>query len=75
MGLDVGHMSYAGMAKALPPAYISYVFGQMAMHVARERYGVPSITFDEMLDCCSTVRDLLSSIKIFHKNSIIIHLF
>ena len=49
MGLDVGHMGYASMAKALPPAYISYVFGQMAMHVARERYGVPSITFDEML--------------------------
>ena len=40
MGLDVGHMGYASMANALPPAYISYVFGQMAMHVARERYGI-----------------------------------
>jgi len=49
MGLDPGHMRYLSMSKALPPAYISYVFGQMAMHVAHERFGVPMITYDDML--------------------------
>ena len=32
MGIDAGHMPFRQLAKALPPAYISYAVGQMAMH-------------------------------------------
>ena len=48
MGMDPGHMSFARMRKALPPAYISYVVGQMAMHRLRTYYGLPVVSFDVM---------------------------
>ena len=49
MGMDSGHMPYPRLAKALPPVYLSYVFGQMAMHTtACSRFGISPITFDEM---------------------------
>ena len=29
MGLDVGHMTFKEMAKAIPPAYAQFAFGEM----------------------------------------------
>ena len=49
MGLDSGHMPHHKMSKALPPAYMEYVTGQLAMHTLRVRYGVIPISFSEML--------------------------
>ena len=49
MGLDVGHMDYAGLAQAIPPSYASYVFGQACMREVERKFGIPVITFDEML--------------------------
>ena len=40
MGLDPGHMPHSRMSKALPPAYMEYVTGQLAMHTLRVRYGL-----------------------------------
>ena len=33
MGLDSGHMPFARVVKALPPAYMAYCTGLAAMHV------------------------------------------
>ena len=49
MDLDVSHMPYASMAKAIPPAYAAYCVGQMAMFTLRRRFGVRTIGFTEML--------------------------
>ena len=49
MGVDLGHMSYRRLAQAVPPAYSALIFGQVAMHVAHTRYGVPPISFDDSL--------------------------
>ena len=49
LGLDPGHMPHDRMAKSLPPAYIEYVTGQMAMHTLRVRYGVRVVPFSDML--------------------------
>ena len=49
MGLDPGHMPHGRMAKALPPAYMEYVTGQLAMHTLRVRYGVRTRSYTEML--------------------------
>ena len=49
MGLDPGHMPHSRMSKALPPAYMEYVTGQLAMHTLRVRYGVTTISYSEMV--------------------------
>ena len=49
MGLDVGHMSYERIAQSVPPAYGRLVYSQMCMARAGSRFGVPAISFDEML--------------------------
>ena len=48
MGVDVGHMEYAPLAQAIPPAMAQFVFSQMCMRICADRYGVPAISFDEM---------------------------
>ena len=50
MGVGVCGVVYERLAQAAPPAYAEYVFGQMCMHAAHERFGSPIITFDEMLE-------------------------
>ena len=47
MGLDAGHMGFDRMAKAIPPAYASFAFGQMVRYVLRARYGLTVPSFDE----------------------------
>ena len=63
MGLDPGHMPHPRMAKALPPAYMEYVTGQMAMHVLRERHGLQVIPYSEKLAeperCTRALRHLI----------------
>ena len=49
MGLDVGHMPFGRMAKAIPPAYACAVVGQIVRHVLRTRFGVPALSYDEAL--------------------------
>ena len=49
MGMDVGHMTFGRLRKALPPAFIAYAVGQMVMHHLRTRYGMPVVSYDEML--------------------------
>ena len=49
MDLDRGQMSYDRLAQAIPPAYSRLVIAQMCMQIAADRYGVPVITYDDML--------------------------
>ena len=49
MGLDAGHMDYRHLSQAIPPDYAMYVIGQAAMHVLKSKFGLPVISFDEML--------------------------
>ena len=49
MGLDAGHMDYKHLSQAIPPAYATYVVGQAAMHTLKSSFGLPVISFDEML--------------------------
>ena len=44
MAIDVGHMSFARMAKAIPPAYSAFIHGSIMRHVLWTKYGlrVPS---------------------------------
>ena len=49
MGLDLDHMPYSRMAKAIPPAYASDILGQIARHVLRVRFGVPALSYDDAL--------------------------
>ena len=49
MGIDASHMSYAGLAQAIPPDYATFVFGQAVMHTLRTRFGFEVPTFDEHL--------------------------
>ena len=48
MGVDEGHMSWAGLSQSIPPDMAELVAGQLAMSVAVERYGAPRITFDDL---------------------------
>ena len=48
MGIDAGHMGYDRLAQSIPPVYSQLVLSQMCMAIARERFGAPAITFDEM---------------------------
>ena len=48
MGVDEGHMSWAGLSQSIPPDMAELVAGQLAMAVAAERYGAPRITFDDL---------------------------
>ena len=56
MGVDVHHMPYERLAQAIPPAYAQLVFAQACMEKCRVFYGIPVITFDEMLLDRSTAR-------------------
>ena len=56
MGLDEGHMPFARMGLAVPPAYASIVATAMARHCLLTRYGVRFPSFDELLDDPSGVR-------------------
>ena len=47
MGLDIGHMGFDRMAKAIPPAYASYTLGAMVRHVLQTRFGIRALSFDE----------------------------
>ena len=49
MGIDPSHMPYERLAQAIPPVYEQLVFTQACMAACHSEYGVPSITFDEML--------------------------
>ena len=48
MGLDEGHMTWAGLSQSIPPDMAELISGQLAMAVAVERYGAPRITFDDL---------------------------
>ena len=49
MGMDVDHMSYEGLAQAIPPVYSRYIFGQACMREVERRFGIEAITYDQML--------------------------
>ena len=49
MGVDPHHMPFERLAQAIPPAYAQLVFAQACMERCRAVYGIPAITFDEML--------------------------
>ena len=49
MGLDPGHMPFARVAKALPPAYMAYCTGLAAMHVVSQRFGFAPVSYDAFL--------------------------
>ena len=49
MGIDPSHMPYERLAQAIPPVYEQLVFTQACIVACHRDYGVPSITFDEML--------------------------
>jgi hypothetical protein len=48
-GHRFGAHGNAGLAQAIPPSYASYVFGQACMREVERKFGIPVITFDEML--------------------------
>ena len=60
MGVDEGHMEYERLAQAIPPAYSQLVFSQMCMAIARERFGAPAITYDDMVREPTRTRRLLA---------------
>ena len=47
MGLDVDHMPFARMAKAIPPSYASFIFGEITRHVLRSQYGLLAPSWGE----------------------------
>ena len=49
MGIDPAHMPYERLAQAIPPVYEKLVFAQACMAACARDFGVPSITFDEMM--------------------------
>ena len=49
MGIDVGHMEYRELAQAILPDYAAFAVGQAAMHTLAVRFGMPVISFTEML--------------------------
>ena len=59
MGLDASHMPYERLAQAIPPVYEQLVFTQACMAACLRDYGVPSITFDEMLSAPEASRRTL----------------
>ena len=59
MGVDGGHMGWARLSQAIPPAYAELLFGQAAMEEAHRRFGVPRITHDEMVARPSWARSVL----------------
>ena len=56
MGVDRSHMSYERLAQSVPPAYAQLRFSQMCMAAAHAQFGVPVITFDQMLAAPHTAR-------------------
>lgn len=60
MGLDEDHMDQQGLARAAPPVYGEYVFGQAAMQEVKRRFGLEAITFDEYLANPERSRRLMS---------------
>ena len=56
MGVDAHHMPFERLAQAIPPAYAQLVFALACMERCRAVYGVPVITFDEMLTDRTTSR-------------------
>ena len=48
MGVDHDHMSYEGMAQAIPPAYARLLFAQACMRDLEKEFGVPAISYDDM---------------------------
>ena len=48
MGIDVGHMSYPRLAQSIPPDYNRLRYAQCCAAIAKDRFGVPFISFDEM---------------------------
>ena len=59
MGIDPAHMPYERLAQAIPPVYEQLVFAQACMAACRRDYGVPTITFDEMMLDPDTARATL----------------
>ena len=49
MGLDDDHMDYEGMAQTVPPVYSQYLFGQACMREVERRFGLPALTYDDLL--------------------------
>lgn len=56
MGIDDDHMDYAGLSQAIPPVYAQYIFGQACMREVEREFGIPAITFDQMLSRPSRAR-------------------
>ena len=56
MGVDDDHMDYEGLAQAIPPVYAQYIFGQACMREVEREFGIPAITYDEMLANRSSAR-------------------
>ena len=61
MGVDRGAMSYDRLAQSLPPSYTELIFSQMCMSAARDRFGTPAITFDDMLERPASARRELAT--------------
>ena len=49
MGVDAAHMPYDHLVKAVPPAYASFVVGQMVRLELRRRFGISALSYDEAL--------------------------
>ena len=47
--MDAGHMGFTGLAKAIPPAFAAFLFGQVVRHVLRSRFGLQVRSYDEAL--------------------------
>ena len=47
MGLDEDHMPFARMAKAIPPVYAAFLFGQVVRHALKSRFGVSVPSWDD----------------------------
>ena len=50
MGFDAGHTDYGGLAEAIPPVYTSFIFGQAVQHILRTQYGLPVVSYSQMLE-------------------------
>ena len=48
MGVDVGHMSYPRLAQSIPPDYNRLRYAQCCAAIAKDQFGAPFISFDEM---------------------------
>ena len=60
MGVDAGHMSWNALAQSIPPPMAQLVASQMAMHACHDDYGVPMITYDEMVASPVRARRLMA---------------